>query len=289
MRPSRSCPVLFPLVAALTAFSSQSAALIFGQDRRLSVPVEPGSLFGPIGIVYESPRSAYATAFLIDACHALTVQHVFGEQQSATGRKVIFTANVSGPQSSWRTTWATVEADGGLEQFLRRGSGIEVRGSDWALLKLHQCLGKTFGHVELTAQLPAPSEAIAIAGYPGDRPLGGGVTVGTSCRVRVSRFPILLHDCAAVPGNSGSPLFRVVQKDGKSVLEVFAISEAAHSTVDFGRNLIEHRDTYPDAFWNVAMAICGNPNLAAQRALKCREPRVTDAAAVQTGQRETAF
>lgn len=283
MRPSRSCLALISLAVALA--SSPCGALIFGDDRRTSVPVEPGSLFSPIGIAYESSLSAYATAFLIDDCHALTVQHVFGEQRSAKGRKVIFTANVSGPQRDWRTTWATVEADGGLEQNVHHASGIQIRGSDWALLKLHQCLGKMLGHVQLSSYVPMPSGTIGIAGYPGDRPLSGGVTIDSSCRIHASQFPILLHDCATLPGNSGSPLFRIVQKDGTPILEVFAISEAAHSTVDISRNLIERRDNYPDSMWNVAMAICGNSTLAAQRVLKCQKPSLNDTRLAQPSPR----
>ncbi|HMJ06182.1 MAG TPA: trypsin-like peptidase domain-containing protein, partial [Chthoniobacterales bacterium] len=225
--------------------------------------------FGSIGIVYGTPEAGYATGFLIDNCHVLTVQHVFGSKQSAVGRRIVFAAGMHGSAKNWRTSWAVVVADGGVERRINEVAGAQIRVSDWALLRLHKCLGRRYGHVRLSRRLPAPAEPIGIAGYPQDRAVEGGATVDASCHVRTIQKLVLFNDCATLPGNSGSPLFRVVQEKGKPVLEVFAIVEAAHSKADMGHDVIERRDNYPLALWNVAAAICDNAPLASLPSLNC--------------------
>ena len=257
----RSLIVLFAsliLVAPLSA----SHALIFGADRRMSVATDPGSLFSPVGVVY-GLNGGYATAFLVDDCHALTVQHAFGEHRTAKGVRTVAAFNVDGSPSSWSGTRAIVVAEGGIEA--NTVPGIEARENDWALLRLNKCLGRTFGHVRLAARRAASTEVIGIAGYPSDRPLSEGLAIDIGCRVRGVRSLTILHDCAALPGNSGSPLFRIAEVNGTPRLEVFAISEAAHSVADLGRNTMDKRDNYPDAVWNLATTLCGNASLAAAR------------------------
>ena len=60
-----------------------------------------------------------------------------------------------------------------------------------------------------------------------------------------------------------SPLQGRHRAEGTATLEVFAISEAAHSKMDLGRNVMDARDNYPDAVWNIATDLCDNPSLAA--------------------------
>lgn len=261
MRPA----ILFLALLSSVVPVSGTDALIFGADRRMTVTTAPGSLFGPVGIVYGG-TGGYATAFLVDDCHALTVQHVFGEGAPAKGRRTIVAFNVDGPPDSWSASRAKVVADGGIEK--NGASGIVGRVNDWALLRLSKCLGKTFGHVRLSARLPSRLQAIGLAGYPGDRHLSEGLSIDTGCHTRGLRSLAILHDCAALPGNSGSPLFRIAEEEGRPVLEVFAISEAAHSESDLGRNVIDARDNYPDRVWNVATALCANRALVAA-GLRC--------------------
>lgn len=261
--------VLFSLFVLSFVFPlSGTQALIFGADDRLTVTTTPGSPFSSVGIVYGGSPGVYATAFLIDDCHALTIQHVFGKSASAKGRRTIVAFEVEGPPDSWAATRAKVVADGAIEMNGRKG--ITAHINDWALLRLSKCLGKTFGHVRLSARIPSPSDEIGIAGYPEDRPLSEGLSIDARCHVRAIRSLTILHDCAALPGNSGSPLFRVVRENGRTVLETFGIVEGAHSHHDLGRNVIDARDNYPDAVWNVATVICGNDSLAAAR-LRCRQ------------------
>lgn len=262
------------LTLSLLFAASETDALIFGEDHRMIVSTEPGSLFGPVGIVYGAGNGEYATAFLIDDCHALTVQHVFGEQQSAQGRQAVFAANVEGPPGSWATSKAIVLVDGAIEN--NKAAAIGARTNDWALLRLSKCLGKKFGHVRLSPRLPAADpDPIGIAGYPDDRPLSEGLSIDVGCHTRGRRSFTLFHDCAALPGNSGSPLFKVTDTEGRPTLEVFAISEAAHSKSDLGRNVMEARTNYPDAVWNIATDLCDNPSLATA-GVRCLGQRATN-------------
>lgn len=250
--------------AALSVSSAQdSGALIFGPDNRRVVDTRAGSPFSPVGILFKT-GNGYATAFLVDNCHVLTVQHAFGERASAKGQSAVFAVRVG--ENSWLASWGVVEHDGGLE--LTPG----VRTNDWALIRLQRCLGKIQGHVRLSSRLPAVGEAIGSVGYPGDRSTSGEAIADPSCKIRRVKSSILLHDCASLPGSSGSPIFRMVQERGRSILEVFAMVEAAHSSASMGRNEMEVRDNYPDAVWNVATSICTNRALRSA-GLKCRRDR----------------
>jgi V8-like Glu-specific endopeptidase len=242
--------------ALLTGLPSASPALVFGRDNRVTVPSDSKSIFGPVGIVYGTPEARYGTAFLVDNCHALTAQHVFGASRSALGRRAIFAAGVSGPFKAWRTSGATVVAEGGLD---RRGVGSYGfdRSADWALLRLDKCLGRRFGHVRLTSDVPLSDQPVQMAGYPSDRPLSEGLSVDPDCRIREQRWGMLFHDCATFPGNSGSPLYRIMNEGGRKVLEVFAMNEAGHSFGGQGADLAHPVHEYRWYYANVAAPLCG--------------------------------
>jgi V8-like Glu-specific endopeptidase len=242
--------------ALLTGLPSPSPALVFGRDNRVTVSSDRGSVFGPIGIVYGTPEAIYGTAFLVDNCHALTVQHAFGASRSALGRHAIFAAGVSGAFKTWRTSRATVVAEGGLDRLGVGSYGFD-RSADWALLRLDKCLGRRFGHVRLTSDVPASDQLVQMAGYPIDRPLSEGLAVDPDCRIRERRWGMLFHDCATLPGNSGSPLFRIVNEGGREVLEVFAMNEAGHSYGERGSDLGHPVHDYRWYYANVAAPICG--------------------------------
>jgi V8-like Glu-specific endopeptidase len=258
---------LWALVLTGAILPPSANALIFGEDRRVTA-IGDASHFRPIGIVFGTGESSYATGFLVDACHVLTVQHVFGSKHSAVGRPAYFA--VGGPKlGGWQMSRGVVEAEGGLDRSADGPPSTQVRTSDWVLLRLQTCLGRRFGHVRLTDRMPAPEESISMAGYPGDKPIGMGVTLDPSCRVRAIQQLILFNDCSALPGNSGSPLFRIAEENGKRVLEVFAMMQRAHSKADLGYDQVARSDRYPLAMWNVAMAICERSSVASPRPVMC--------------------
>lgn len=263
MRPRLSAilALVLALFAPITTWPGTSDALVFGHHRT-AVRSDPGSLFAPIGIVYGTPEAAYATAFLIGDCHALTVQHVFGSARSAVGRQLIFAAGVNGPLNGWRLSRAVVVEDGGLEQAIEGHEPYAVRRADWAVLRLEKCLGRKFGHVKLGPKLPRADETVAMAGYPIDKPLSGGLVLDPSCHILGSRGGVLLHDCAAMPGNSGSPLFRIASDGGHQSLEVFAMDAAGHSFNVPGSDLARPVTQYYSNYANVALPVCDVARLA---------------------------
>jgi V8-like Glu-specific endopeptidase len=245
--------LLFLASTAVTAVPAR--ALIFGEDHRVGAPTDPKSLFGPVGIIYGMPEASYATAFLVDDCHALTVRHAFGDHASIIGREATFAANVRDDRKRWRKTGAVVVAEGGVSHRETPSVIFGERQSDWAILRLDKCLGRKFGHAELSSRAPSDSEIIGMAGFPVDRPLSDGIVVDPACRVREVQARILLHDCAMQPGNSGSPLYRVSWSGGHPHLEVFGMNVAGSSFGVPGANLKRPVRSYLRSYANVAISV----------------------------------
>jgi V8-like Glu-specific endopeptidase len=208
---------------ALLLLGSPLVAAIFDHDDRVTMPADPSSAYAPIGMVW---GDKLATGFLVDECHVLTVQHAFGEDKSPVGREVVFGALITDAEH-WTWSWGTVIAAGGLE---RRSSDYDkARAADWALLRLRQCLGATLGYLRLASADPAQLPELESAGYPSDRTWANGITLDPACRFRGARGPVWLNDCAALTGNSGSPIF-AGKADGR--LEVYAMQSAAYELAD---------------------------------------------------------
>ena len=213
------------LLAIAIAISATSAfAAIFDRDDRISVKADPRSAYAPIGMVW---ADKLATGFLVDKCHVLTVQHAFDETRTPVGREVVFGVVILDDQH-WTWSWGKVVAAGGLE---RHASDYEsARAADWALLRLRTCLGETVGFARLVAADPAKLPELQSAGYPSDRQWTKGITLDPACRMHGERGRVWLNDCAALTGNSGSPIFTRTAKDG--LLEVYAMQSAAYELPD---------------------------------------------------------
>ena len=197
-------------------------AVIFDNDDRVQVSTAPGSIYSPIGIASGAPETRYATATLVDRCHVLTSQHIFGTRRSPLGQRLWFS---EAPGSTPRLRSAgTVIAAGGMERFSRPEQDYEARARDWLLIRLDACLGSVLGSAELS--IPANSaelDHVENAGFPVDKGLNHGLTVDPSCEVRSVWKLVWLHDCATRVGNSGGPIFRIVRDSPKPHLEVYAI------------------------------------------------------------------
>lgn len=215
--------------AGILLVSSQAAGSIFEQDDRVLAPKSPDSLYAPIGTVRTSALGKQATGFLIDACHALTVQHVFGERRSALGEQATFTAG----QSTGRPlrSRGTVVAAGGMNQHGRSSfrdhpaEYVKARVADWAVIRLDRCIGRTLGAVRLSAKR-ADIASFSSAGFPGHAWTHSGLVIDPSCQIRATTRALWLNDCAALPGNSGGPIFRERLYAGGIRLEVYAIQSA---------------------------------------------------------------
>lgn len=221
-----SCPSFrwrVAIFAILTVYGLPTYAMVFEKDDRLQILTDSRSPYSPIGIVYGARETRYATATLIDDCHVLTVQHIFGTRYSPIGMKLWFKTGMGTAQSL--KSQGEVVAAGGLEVYNGAALGPEARARDWLLLRLETCLGKTAGSARLVAADPrsAKLQHVQTAGFPVDRRIKDGLTIDPSCRIRSARPLVWLHDCATRVGNSGGPIFHVAQRDGESVLEVYAI------------------------------------------------------------------
>lgn len=202
-----------------------ATASIFGEDDRVT-ETRSNPRFRPVGIVKEKARHGFATAFLVDDCHALTAKHVI-HHPDPIGRTVKIRFEPWLQSSPSNTTTGVVIAAGGMT--IAKADWSE----DWALLRLSQCLGRTLGFFRLSSA-PLKIQAVKLGitptliavGYPNDRKRGRGPTIDPRCEVKLITSYGLLHDCAALPGNSGGPM--VSWNDDLGQFEVFAINVAGH-------------------------------------------------------------
>jgi hypothetical protein len=128
----------------------------------------------------------------------------------------------------WTASWGSVVAAGEME-----GDPADYdaqRAADWVLLRLDKCIGKKLGFVTLAPGEPSLARDLMSAGYPYDRRESGGITIDPACRVAGTRERVWLNDCAALAGNSGSPIFTEVPRNGRTVLYVYAMQSAAHDS-----------------------------------------------------------
>lgn len=209
---------------ALSFLATQSVAAVFDQDDRIPVASDPGKPFSPIGVVYTASKTHYATGFLVSECHVLTVKHVVGDNSPAENKRLLFGVGPRTMKGAW-TTKGRVVANG---QFMFRDSAREVgqgRSRDWLLLKLDNCLGRTFGFLTLTSARLDAGFQVASAGFPRDRSLKFP-TLDPACKIRAPLGQTVLHDCASRAGSSGAPIFRQVSRNGISMVEVVAMHSA---------------------------------------------------------------
>jgi V8-like Glu-specific endopeptidase len=210
---------------SLSFYCPTADAAIFDKDDRRLVDTSPGSVYAPIGLVSGAPR--YGTGTLIDRCHVLTAQHLFDSGKSPVGKRLTFVGAVGSKHPV--KSGGTVVAAGGLERHRLPAEQLEARGSDWLLIKLDTCLGETLNWALLSAKTPDPAELTRMrsAGFPNDRQRRTGLTIDPACAIRSVRPLVWLNDCAAMPGDSGGPIFRIVNSGGQQHLEVVAIQSAA--------------------------------------------------------------
>lgn len=216
-------------VLGLLTFGLDAArAAIFETDDRIIVDTTPGSPFAPIGIVYRGDIGQhYTTGTLIGRCHVLTSQHLFG-WRSPIGRRVTFSAAVGSPYEV--SSRGTVMAAGGYEQHPTASEWSEATGEDWLVVRLDRCLGNSLGYAKLRTSISRPGELshLSSAGYPADHSRRAGLVVDPTCQVRKVYALVWLNDCAALPGNSGGPLFRILADGGRDQLQVYAIQSRGY-------------------------------------------------------------
>lgn len=201
------------LFAFALAQSSVGGAAVFGTDDRVAVH-ERATASRAIGLALHADRQA--TAFLVDACFAVTSQHLVSADRNPLGARVEL---VLGKE---RVTARAVRA-GHVER------GILGYTHDWLLLKLDRCrpgapvvelAGET---VTAPDAIPQAGRRMTAIGYPSDLQR---LTVDPDCRIHAVGAYGWLNDCAAQPGSSGGPL---VVRQGKRLV-AYAIQSGAFPT-----------------------------------------------------------
>jgi len=212
-----------------TAVTARAA--IFSEDDRVPVAQQSRSPYAPIGRVIGDGLAG--TGFLVSKCHVLTTQHTFSDSRPVLGQKMTFRAVQAGSGRSPPTSRGTIVASGNFNLALQARDWSEGRSKDWMLIRLDKCLGKSLGFVELSADqsfFDIADAPLRSAGFPSDRPSADTLVLDPSCRIRGGNFREWMHDCAALPGNSGSPVFQEVRSGGRTRLRVVAMITCGEHT-----------------------------------------------------------
>lgn len=195
--------------------SSLCGAAVFGTDDRLPVQADAAETKA-IGLALYGGRQA--TAFLVDACFAVTSQHLVSSHSDPVGQQLELVFDKE------RLTARAVRAG-----HVERRPGSVGYNADWLLLKLDRCR-KNAPVVELASDavmdpeaLPAAGLKMTAIGYPSDLQR---LTVDPDCQVHAVRYYGWLNDCAAQPGSSGSPL---LVRQGNRLI-AYAIQSGAFPT-----------------------------------------------------------
>ena len=88
--------------------------------------------------------------------------------------------------------------------FTPEHQNLSTRAHDWALLELEDPMGEDIGWVALAP--PKPGMTVAVAGYGKDKAFIPLAHLG--CHLTEQSLPgVFFHDCDAVQGESGGPVF----------------------------------------------------------------------------------
>lgn len=219
---------------SLLTLAAPAAAATFDRDDRVAVTRPDASLL-PIGIVKGGKGITYATGFLVDDCHVLTVKHAAGRVATVAGRRMTFRLPFAGAGG---VSAGSVVAAGSLD--LVADPNRLNRSEDWLLLRLDHCLGRRFGSLALGENDPirrSGADPLFSAGFPNDQPWRRQLTIDPACRAHGPTEPLFIHDCSSLPGNSGSPIFTTMWRDGRPSVEVLAM----HSTATLARRVLPFR------------------------------------------------
>jgi V8-like Glu-specific endopeptidase len=172
-----------------------------------------------------------STGFLISPCHLLTNYHaVFGHSTDPSSTKTAFVYLVSLVKGSYFKTVGTPVQWGNYVEEGANGFLSTAPAQDWAVLRLERCLGFELGWFRLSdrSDAEALSLPVNLSGYPADRSRKF-LWTHKDCRLHAlgtnNYLNTFYHDCAVVPGASGSPLYWVTNGE----IEVIAMQSRSRN------------------------------------------------------------
>jgi V8-like Glu-specific endopeptidase len=133
--------------------------------------------------------------------------------------------------------WGTLAADAGERQW------------DWAILRLDDALGETFGYFGIRA--PRVGDRVSFAGYGKDFFDGQELSIHENCSIRSfyarREKAWMYHDCDLSRGDSGAPIFTCEEMVGCWVLGLHAAEERQ------GGDQSLYLERYSEPFGNIAV------------------------------------
>lgn len=249
-------------VAALVAVLLLTASWVFYADDRQP---SHSARIGTLRMTLPEGESA-GTAFLIDECGILTNFHVVFGPWTVTALRPpshdftgTFTlTEVTLADGSHPTTRAIPVAWG---DYLGPDRQWRRPGEDWVYLMLESCLGAQYGWfalIEAEIYEPAIDRGFTTIGYSAGRQMADPVCAARAAPPGGAKG--WLHDCVALAGDSGGPIFR------NGSLNVVAMVSAYRADAD-GRACLSPRPDEAQAW--IADTGCANvavPVTAAMRA-----------------------
>lgn len=216
---------LFTIFLLFTATAQASDIPRDGQAAEMSTSRD----LEAIGVV--TSVAGQATGFLVGACEVLTVKHAAGWVGNTIGRRMDFRQTGRNGYHSR----GTVIAEGNLD-LLKEWYSVHRLG-DWMLLRLDRCLGRSIQPAKLSTKpiywsnhWAPKSPPLQSAGFPASRNWREGITRDPDCRVVMIINGQYYNDCAARPGNSGSPMFAFESQGTGRMLVVFAMHSASQNS-----------------------------------------------------------
>lgn len=245
------------LILAVTFYRISSGA-IFGEDKRYYNSAPDGA-FAAIGRINGCAGTLIDENLVLTAGHCVLDPKTHERFPTTTARSFIFEPGHTGGTSDDPTGVDYVHWLAGKD----RGLGTDGDDDqDWAILELHEPVGRKYGWMKIKPfidDIAYSNDDLAktyiSAGYPIDRDEGNTLSIHDSCRLYqenwMERFntkgtPLyffsgallkahtmhaIYTDCPAMPGSSGSPIFRLERDvmDGKEKPFIYAMLVASKS------------------------------------------------------------
>ena len=211
-------------------------ANVFGEDDRVRALRHPGSSAGQIVLIVDPTTDKAGTGFLIGRCYAMSALHVFlsdYDMQSRSTPGVLYTYTVYYGLGGLFGNFENLTVGRPVAWGNYFGASPVDASQDWIILQLDDCIGRRYGHFEVTTLGIGEARRIGgfqLAGYPrNEADRYRYVRVDPSCRLHQSaNWPmnaaaLWYHDCAMRAGASGSPIF--YEQDGRTFAVGLAMGE----------------------------------------------------------------